>query len=73
MGTAVETDIAAKSEGRRDDELLTKKELASKLKKTPRCIELWMRRHYLPYIKVGRSVYFRWKDVLVSLDRFRVN
>jgi len=69
----VESAIPAGSEERRDEELLTKQELASKLKKTPRCIELWMRQRYLPYIKVGRSVYFRWKDVLVSLDRFRVN
>ena len=73
MPTTAEGEIAAGSEERRDDELLTKQELASKLKKTPRCIELWMRQRYLPYIKVGRSVYFRWKDVLVSLDRFRVN
>ncbi len=69
----VESVIPAGSEERRDEELLTKQELASKLKKTPRCIELWMRQRYLPYIKVGRSVYFRWKDVLISLDRFRVN
>jgi len=73
MQTTAEGENAAGSEERGDDELLTKQELASKLKKTPRCIELWMRHRYLPYIKVGRSVYFRWKDVLVSLDRFRVN
>jgi hypothetical protein len=55
------------------DELLTKRELASRLKKTPRCIELWMRRGYLPYFKIARSVYFRWTDVLTSLERFRFN
>ena len=46
--------------------MLTKQELATKLKKTPRGIELWMRHHYLPYIKVGRSVYFRWKDAVID-------
>ena len=61
------------SESAGDEILLTKGELAEKLKRSPRCIELWMRHRYLPYIKVGRSVYFRWKDVLVALDRFRVN
>ncbi len=73
MGTLIEAPIVGASAGQREDELLTKQELATKLKKTPRCIELWMRHHYLPYIKVGRSVYFRWKDVLTSLDRFRIN
>jgi len=71
MGTLIEaTFVGARP---MDDDLLTKQELAAKLKKTPRCIELWMRHHYLPYIKVGRSVFFRWKDVVASLDRFRVN
>jgi hypothetical protein len=55
-----------------DAELITKKELAARLHKTPRCIELWMRRRYLPYIKVGRSVLFHWPDVLKALERFRI-
>ena len=53
-------------------ELLTKKELAMRLRKSPRCIELWMRRRYLPYMKVGRSVLFSWPDVLKALERFRL-
>jgi hypothetical protein len=73
MKTITEGPTSAKPEGVRDDDLLTKQELATKLKKTPRCIELWMRLGYLPYIKVSRSVYFRWKDVVISLDRFRIN
>lgn len=72
METHIEFQAAAKPPSP-PDELLTKQELASKLKKTPRCIEIWMRQRYLPYIKVGRSVYFRWADVSTSLDRFRVN
>ncbi len=54
-------------------DLLTKQEVAARLRRTPRCIELWMRKRYLPYIKIGRSVYFRWNDVLTQLDRFRIN
>ena len=41
MGTLIEAPfVGAKP---MDDDLLTKQELAAKLKKTPRCIELWMR------------------------------
>ena len=53
-------------------DLITKKELAVRLHKSPRCIELWMKRRYLPYIKVGRSVLFSWPDVLKALERFQV-
>ena len=53
-------------------DLITKKELAARLHKSPRCIELWMKRRYLPYIKVGRSVLFSWPDVLKALERFQV-
>jgi hypothetical protein len=58
--------------GPNDADLITKKELARRLHKTPRCIELWMRRRYLPYIKLGRSVLFNWPDVLKALERFRI-
>lgn len=53
-------------------DLLTKREVAARLRRTPRCIELWMRKRYLPYIKIGRSVYFRWADISTALDRYRV-
>lgn len=53
-------------------DLLTKREVAARLRRTPRCIELWMRKRYLPYIKIGRSVYFRWADIIAALDRYRV-
>ena len=55
-----------------DGALITKKELALRLRKSPRCIELWMRRRYLPYMKVGRSVLFSWPDVLKALERFQM-
>lgn len=56
-----------------EDGFLTKRELSLRLKKTPRCIETWMRRRYLPYIKIGHSVFFRWNDVLAALKRYQVN
>jgi hypothetical protein len=54
-----------------DNDLLTKSEVAARLHKTPRCIELWMRRGYLPYIKIRRSVLFHWPDVLSAMKRFQ--
>ena len=53
-------------------ELLTKAQLAERLHKSPRCIEVWMRRRYLPYVKIGHSVLFHWPDVVVQLKRFEV-
>jgi hypothetical protein len=54
------------------DELLTKQELAARLKKTPRCIEQWMRRGYLPYIKIAHTVRFKWHEVLEALERYTI-
>src|SRR5687767_4317737 len=54
------------------EELLTKRELAVRLKKTPRCVEQWMRRRYLPYIKIGHTVLFKWRDVLEALERLTI-
>lgn len=55
-----------------NEDLLTKAQLAERLHKSPRCVEIWMQRRYLPYFKIGRSVLFRWPDVVAHLDRFRV-
>jgi hypothetical protein len=54
------------------DCLLTKKELAQRLKKSVRSIENWMKLRYLPYNKIGHSVLFRWRDVVEALDHFHV-
>jgi uncharacterized C2H2 Zn-finger protein len=53
-------------------ELITKTQLAERLQKSPRCVEIWMRRRYLPYVKIGHSVLFNWPDVLASLKRFEI-
>lgn len=56
-----------------DETLLDKREAARRLNKSVRTIDAWMKRGRLPYIKVGRSVLFRWGAVLEKLEGFRVN
>jgi len=70
--TQVDAPVASTTVSHPGDELLTKQELAARLKKTPRCIEQWMRRDYLPYIKIAHTVRFKWHDVLEALERFTI-
>jgi len=56
-----------------DDSLITKRVLAPRLNCSVRTIDEWMRKGRLPYIKVGKSVRFRWTDVMAKLGEFRVN
>jgi len=56
-----------------DEILLDKPEIARRLKKSVRTVDARMKARRLPYIKVGRSVMFRWGTVLEKLDTFRVN
>jgi excisionase family DNA binding protein len=53
--------------------LLTKPEVAVKLRRSRRTVEVWMREGKLPYLKIGKTVLFRWRDVLEKLNAFRVN
>ena len=53
--------------------LLTKPEVAIKLRRSRRTVDLWMRQKKIPYFKVGRTVLFRWPDVLEKLKAYRVN
>ena len=55
------------------DDLLDKWELAPKLRISKRSLDNWMKRGWLPYIKLGRSVRFRWRDVVEQLAKYRVN
>jgi excisionase family DNA binding protein len=55
------------------DRLLTKPEVAVRLRRSRRTVDVWMRQGKLPYLKVGRTVLFRWGDVLEKLGHFRVN
>ena len=54
-------------------QLLTKAQVALYVQCTPRCIDNWMRRGYLPYLKIGRAVRFRITDLEAYLEEnFRV-
>ena len=55
------------------DGLLTKRALAPKLRISTRTLDDWMRKGRIPFLKVGKSVRFRWPDVLEKLNAFRVN
>jgi excisionase family DNA binding protein len=56
-----------------DEILLDKPGIARRLNKSVRTVDAWMKRGRLPYIKVGRSVLFRWGAVIEKLESFRVN
>ena len=55
------------------DSLLNKGGLAVRLDISKRTVDAWMKNKRLPFIKIGKTVRFRWADVLESLNRFRVN
>jgi excisionase family DNA binding protein len=63
MTIAQEQETVSKPEG-----YITKEEVARRLAKTVRTVENWQRRGYLPFIKVGQSVLFRWSDVVAHLE-----
>jgi len=74
MRTRVITDTATKQaiDGANEG-LLNKSELAVKLRISKRTVDAWMKNKRLPFIKVGKTVRFRWPDVLEKLQTFRVN
>lgn len=49
------------------DVMLTKEELAAKLKVSVRSIENWQHEGYLPFIKVANVVMFYWPTVISHL------
>ena len=68
--------IKSKSEhviDRASDGLLTKRELATKLKVSVRTLDEWMHRGRIAYLKIGKSCRFRYGDVLEKLEAYRVN
>lgn len=56
-----------------NDGLLNKRGLAVKLRISKRSVDVWMKKGRLPFIKIGKTVRFRWPDVLQKLDQYRVN
>lgn len=55
------------------DGLLTKRELAARLKVSTRTVDEYMRRRRLCFVKLGKTVRFRWPDIVEKLNSFRVN
>ena len=53
-------------------ELLTKDELAARLKLTRRGVECLMARRLIPFIRVGRSVRFEAASTMAALQRLEV-
>jgi len=50
------------------DEILEKHETAARLKISIRTLDEWMRSGRVPYIKLGKTVRFRWAAVLAHLQ-----
>ena len=48
---------------------ITKEEVARRLMKTARTIERWQRLGYIPFVKVGQAVLYKWADVEERLDQ----
>lgn len=53
--------------------LLSKKEIARFLGKSPRTIDNLMKSRAIPHVKLGRSVGFRLRDVERALAKLTVN
>jgi excisionase family DNA binding protein len=67
--TASATQPVQEAEG-----LLTKFDLSSRLRISTRSVDEWMRKGRIPYLKIGgKTVRFRWHDVLQKLNGNRVN
>jgi excisionase family DNA binding protein len=73
MNVAASTTQGQPSSQSADEILLDKRETARRLNKSVRTIDAWMKRGRPPYIKVGRSILFRWSAVLEKLEAYRVN
>jgi excisionase family DNA binding protein len=56
------------------DELLDKPETAYRLKVSKRTLDAWMREGRVPFLKIGKTVRFRWPDILAHLEhKNRIN
>ena len=55
------------------DALLNKRELAARVKRSTRWVELRVEDGSIPAIRLGRTILFSWPDVLGALGKFRVN
>lgn len=51
-----------------DTELITKKEVARRLKVCARQVEIQTNKGIIPTIRIGRCVRYKWLDVLTALE-----
>jgi excisionase family DNA binding protein len=66
--------IETAPETQRDAEgLLTKFDVAERLKVAPRTVDSWMKRGRIPFLKIGKSCRYHWPDVLKKISAYRVN
>ncbi len=55
------------------EKLLTKPDIADRLRVSSRTVDVYMRDKRLPFLKIGKTVRFRWSDVIEKLATHRVN
>lgn len=56
-----------------DSGVLTREELAKRLRVSTRTVSEWQQDRTVPYLKVGKVVLFYWPDVIAHLrENFRV-
>lgn len=58
---------------RASDGLLTKREIATKLRVSARTVDQYMASGRLCFLKLGKTVRFSWPAVLAKLEAHRVN
>ena len=51
-----------------ENDYITKNQVAERFQVTPRTIEAWMAKRYLPFQKIGRTVRFHWPTVVAFVN-----
>jgi len=55
------------------DELMSKRQVAEMLGKNVRTIDNWRKEYGFPSFKLGHSVFFKRRNVMVFMDKFAAN
>ena len=50
--------------------LITRLDVAHLLSVSPRTVDRWVKGRKIPYIKIGRTIRFRWASVEAAIARF---
>src|SRR2546423_8342226 len=65
MNTQTENELVSQS----GERLISKQELACRLKKSVRTISKWQRCGIIPFVKCRRAVFYDWQSVLQHLQQ----